>query len=118
MSTANAAGLLFTVVEPFLLSGSILHVVSDITVQPPTFHTGESVQLRRPDGKVTETKCWLVRSTADPSFALSHPHEQRPLSFYFEGLNKEDVPPGTQVWSLERAVQERTDQAAQCRHTA
>ncbi|MBZ0189017.1 MAG: hypothetical protein K8F91_22420 [Candidatus Obscuribacterales bacterium] len=114
MSTPNnASGLLFTVVEPFLLSGSILHVVANITDQPQNFDNGERVQLRRPDGKVTETKCWLVRSTPDPSFAISHPNKQRPLSFYLEGLSKEDVPSGTQVWKVKQA--EGTDEAAQRR---
>lgn len=95
----GTARLLFTVVEPFLLAGSIIHVVADITDHPQDFCDGESVLLKRPDGKVTESKCWLIRSTADSSFVSSHPNEARQLSFFLEGiLAKEEVPPGTQVW--------------------
>lgn len=101
MSVSDVSTLLFTVVEPFFLSTGQLHVVSDTTEVPKKLRDGGLVELRRPDGSCVPAKCWTVRATSDPNYTLGNPNFRPPVSFYLEGLKKEDAPPNTQVWSVD-----------------
>jgi hypothetical protein len=91
--------LLFRVTEVWELSGQSLQVTSDIE-DVRGYKVGDEVELRRADGTRLRVRSGLVHVNKDWKIAVSEPDRKWPLIFWLEGISKEEVPIGTEVWML------------------
>ena len=86
---------LFTVEDTFLISGRGLVPIPGIVPEgEERFRVGDAIMLRRPDGSLL---AWEIGGleilTGGP------PHHD--VVLLLKGLGKEDVPIGTEVWSVD-----------------
>lgn len=86
--------LLLTVTDTFLIKGRGLIVVPGPPSDTFSHPTDLVVELRRPDGLVTETRARLMIEFVSPP----PPPGPRPLVCLLPDVTKADVPIGTQVW--------------------
>jgi translation elongation factor EF-Tu-like GTPase len=89
---------LFTVEDTFLIHGRGLILVPGIVPQgDERFKTGDSVLLKRPDGSALD---WTIGGL-EMAITNRKPHEPSPeIPIMLAGLSKDDVPLGTEVWSV------------------
>lgn len=84
---------LFNIVDTFWLERVGLVVASDARAVDVSLRVGEPIELRRPDGSRLLTEVAAIAHVSpyrpDRSFDFSLPR----------GVQKEDVPAGTQVWT-------------------
>jgi hypothetical protein len=86
---------LFTVEDTFLIEGRGLVLVPGIVPQgDERFRAGDPIRLKRPDGSEIEWKIGGVE-------LLFTPRTHDDVFILLEGLDKGDVPIGTDVWSVE-----------------
>ena len=88
---------LFTVTDVYLIRGRGLVVLPGIVpIGEERFRIGELLLLKRPDGSEIEATIGGLEMFTDTT---------RPdIPVMLRGLGKEDVPIGTEVWSLDRAA--------------
>jgi len=89
------ARLLFTVEDTFLIEGRGLVPVPGIVPQgDEVFHVGDPIRLKRPDGSEIE---WQIGG-----LEMLYPRPpQNDVCILLKGLNKDDVPIDTEVWSVD-----------------
>jgi hypothetical protein len=87
------AEFLFTIQETYGFESVGLIVAVDIKIKDAKLKKGDEIELRRAEGLPLITKV--------ESIPMINPHDPEQLfSFSLpEGINKEDVPVGTEVWS-------------------
>ena len=89
--------LLFKVDDTFLIRARGLVLVPGIVpVGDERFRIGDSLRLKRPDGSEVETTIGgleMFTETTKPDIPV-----------LLKGLGKEDVPIGTEVWSVDRGL--------------
>jgi hypothetical protein len=90
------ARILFTVGDRFLVQGRGLVAVPGIVPQgSECFRVGDPLLLRHPDGSVLRT--------AIGGLELLDPNPNHEVVVLFKDLSKDDVPVGTEVWSVDTA---------------
>lgn len=87
--------LLCKIIDTFWLEKIGLVVAVDVTAADVHLRAGDRLELRRPDGSRLETEVAAI-----PHVRPHYP--DRPFSFSLpQGLDKVDVPVGTEVWAAE-----------------
>jgi hypothetical protein len=87
--------LLFKIVDTFWLERIGLVVAVDAKSADVCLRTGDTLELRRPDGSG-----FVTQVAAIPNMSPYYP--DRPFSFSLpRGVQKWDVPIGTEVWAPE-----------------
>jgi len=90
--------LLFTVQDVFEIEGRGVVLSPGYLTHVDQLAYGDSVGLRRPDGTVLVAQ---VKSIEMVTYPADYPSEQRRSPFLIgPGFTQDDVPEGTQVWSL------------------
>ncbi len=88
---------LFTVEDTFLIQGRGLVPIPGIVPQgEEVFRAGDPIRLKRPDGSTVD---WQIGSL-ELLFGGLPRHD---VVVLLKGLSKEDVPIGTEVWSIDPA---------------
>jgi hypothetical protein len=88
---------LFTVSDTFLIRGRGLVLVPGIVpVDDERFRAGDPLPLKRPDGTALRTTI--------TNFEIMNPNPRREVVVCLKELTKEDVPIGTEVWSIAGGV--------------
>ncbi len=89
------ARLLFTVEDSFLIQGRGLVPVPGITpVGNERFYIGDGILLRRPDGTELNWQIGGIEMFNPPSKTFD-------VVILLKDLTKDDVPIGTEVWSVD-----------------
>jgi translation elongation factor EF-Tu-like GTPase len=89
------ARLLFTVEDTFMIEGRGLVPLPGIVPQgDEQFRVGDPISLKRPDGSEIE---WTIGGLE----LLSPPPPQHYVVVLLKGLSKDDVPIGTEIWSVD-----------------
>jgi hypothetical protein len=84
---------LFTVSDTFFIRGRGLVPVSGIIpVGDERFRAGDPLLLKRPDGSEVRTTIGCLE--------ILDPNPTNQVVVLLKGLSKEDVPVGTEVWSV------------------
>lgn len=84
---------LFTVADSFRIEGRGLFLVPGIVPEDDErFRVGDPLLLKRPDGSELRTVVG--------SLELTTPNPNHEVVVNLKGLGKEDVPTGTEVWSV------------------
>jgi hypothetical protein len=87
---------LFTVEDTFLIEGRGLVPTPGIVPQgDERFRVGDPIRLKRPDGSEIE---WQIGGLE----FICPPPRQDEVVILLKGLGKNDVPIGTEVWSVDR----------------
>jgi hypothetical protein len=85
---------LILVEDTFELPGRGLVLVPGIIPEgDEAFRAGDAIELRRPDGKVETIQIG--------SLELPTPNPEHQVLVLLQGFVKEDVPVGTEVWSVD-----------------
>jgi len=85
--------LLLIVADTFLLPGPELAVLPGIDEQPgERFRIGDPLLLKRPDGSEL--------ATTIGNLSIPNPNPRSEWLLGFTNLSKDDVPIGTEVWSV------------------
>jgi hypothetical protein len=84
---------LFTVSDTFLIRGRGLVPVPGLPISEERFRAGDPLLLKRPDG--TELR------TTIGSLEILDPNPTNQVVVLLKELVKEDVPIGTEVWSVD-----------------
>ncbi len=92
--------LLFKVDDIFLHSGNRLEAVSFDSILDSGYRVGDLVELRRPDGTSFQAKSGLATYSPDPQIVLSGEPVKHPVGLVFEGLDKQEIPIGSEIWML------------------
>jgi hypothetical protein len=89
------ARLLFAVEDTFLIEGRGLVPVPGIVPQgDERFRVGDPIRLKRPDGSEIE---WKIAG-----LEMLYPRPpQNDVAILLNGLGKDDVPIGTEIWSMD-----------------
>jgi len=89
--------LLFTVSQTFTVQGRGLTLLPELSpIEDETFEVGDPLRLKRPDG----TEDVFKIGGLELAKVLNAPCQ---LLVHLSGKNKEDVPIGTEVWSVDRS---------------
>lgn len=90
---------LFTVEDVFDIGSCHLIPVPGVPNTIPGIQAGSPVELRRPDGSTLATDNWNI--------VLVAPYDpERPVQIGLQGLTKEDIPVGTEIWLCDSPVAE------------
>lgn len=90
---------LFTVSDTFLIRGrGLVPVPGIVPVGQERFHVGDPVLLKRPDG----SELRAVISGIEIPYRDPNPNPSFPI--LLKNLGKEDVPIGTEVWSVDNGL--------------
>lgn len=90
--------LLFTVEDRFLIRGHGLLLVPGIADGgDPRIHAGDPVLLKMPDGS---SKRWTIGGLQISLEQPIRPPSERKRPILFIGLDTDQVPVGTEVWSV------------------
>ena len=82
---------LFTVDDVFEISGRYVVPTPGVPVSVRGIRSGLRIELRRPNGTVLQT---LIAS-----IPILDPYDpKRPTQIALEGITKQDVPLGTEIW--------------------
>ena len=85
--------LLFTVTDTFVIRGRGLVLFPGIApTENERFRLGDPLQLKRPDGSIIQAEI--------AGFEYPTPNPRREIAIMLKGINKDDVPVGTEVWSI------------------
>jgi hypothetical protein len=88
------ARLLFTVTDRFYLPGrGVIPFPGIVPVEDERFRRGDSLLLKRPDGSEIQARIG--------GFELPNPNPGLVVVVNLLELTKDDVPIGTQVWSVD-----------------
>ena len=91
------ARLLFVVEDTFYIKGRGLVPVPGVLIQgEERFRVGDPLFFQRPDGSCLEWKIGGIEM-----ILASPPRPRNEVSFLFKDLNQEEVPIGTEVWSVD-----------------
>ena len=94
--------LLFTIEDRFQIRGRGLIVVPGLAAQgDERFRIGDPLLLKRPDGS---SLLWTIGGLEMMITNPVVPPEQRRVPVLLIGQNKDDVPAGTEVWSVDPAA--------------
>jgi hypothetical protein len=103
---------LFTIEDTFLITGSGLVPVPGIVPQgDERFRVGDPILLKRPDGSCLQ---WKIGGLEMISCTPPRPRDD--VVILLQGLSKEDVPVGSEVWSVDRAYPHATADPAPPQH--
>ena len=92
--SSTMARCLFTVVDTFLIRGrGLVPVPGIIPVGDERFRVGDPLLMKRPDGTTLRTVIGRLEHL--------HPNPRHDVVVLLEELGKEDVPIGTEVWSVD-----------------
>jgi hypothetical protein len=84
---------LFTITHISIVIGRGLTLIPGLVpVRDEDFSIGDSILLRRPDGSE-------IKARID-GLELPHPNPNFEVLVMLEGFSKEDIPVGTEVWSI------------------
>jgi hypothetical protein len=84
---------LFAVTDTFTVTGRGLVLIPGlIPIDDEHFKAGDPILLRSPDGRETRTSI--------DALELPHPNLKNEVLIMLRDLVKDDVPVGTEVWSL------------------
>jgi hypothetical protein len=93
------ARLLFTVTDRFHLPGrGVVPFPGIVPVEGEHFRRGDSLLLKRPDGSEIRTRIG--------GFEMPNPNPGPVVLVNLLELNADDVPIGTQVWSVDTAAKD------------
>jgi hypothetical protein len=96
---------LFTVESTFVIEGrGLVPVPGIVPIDDECFRIGDPITLVRPDG----TKI----NTSIAGLEMLDPNPHRDVVVLIRGLLKVDVPPGTEVWSVDNAEHPSTQTTA------
>ncbi|MBX3452581.1 MAG: hypothetical protein KF777_23770 [Planctomycetaceae bacterium] len=88
---------LFTIEDVFDIGGCYLIPVPGVPKTVPGIRAGLPIELQRPDGSKLATVIWCI--------VLVDPHDpERPTQIGLQGLRKEDIPVGTEIWLCDSPV--------------
>jgi hypothetical protein len=86
--------LLFVVSDVVVIKGRGIALFAGIRpIGEEVFHAGETILLRKPDGSSVTTKIG--------SLAFVCPNPRNEIQVMLTTLRKDDVPVGTEVWSID-----------------
>ena len=90
---------LLVVEDTFLIKSRGLVVVPGLLPQgEERFRTGDPILLKRPDGSCLE---WTIGEIE--MILMTPPKPRDDLAILLKDLSKDDVPIGTEVWSVDRS---------------
>jgi hypothetical protein len=90
---------LFVVEDTFLIRGRGLVPVPGIIPEgEERFRVGDRIMLKRPDGSEME---WEIGG-----LELLCPNPRHDVVILLKGMSKEDIPIGTEIWSVDRVQSE------------
>ena len=88
---------LFVVEDTFYIKGRGLVPVPGIVPEgEERFRVGDPIMLKRPDGSCLETTIGGIEM-----ISCTPPRPKTDVVILLKGLNKEDVPVGSEVWSVD-----------------
>ncbi|HEY9869899.1 MAG TPA: hypothetical protein V6D08_12095 [Candidatus Obscuribacterales bacterium] len=87
-------------VKETLQDASGVTVHTDIDDLVPEYRPGDLLELRKPDGSIAQLESGLVSYFPDPEVVFSESGFHPPVAFFFRGLKKADIPPGTEIWQI------------------
>jgi translation elongation factor EF-Tu-like GTPase len=88
---------LFTVEDSFAISGrGLVPVPGIVPIGTERFKVGDSITLVRPDGTRV--------STSIGGLEIMNPNPKNEIVILLRELSKEEVPIGTEVWSVDEAT--------------
>lgn len=97
--TGSMSTHLFTVQGVFDIGGCYLIPVPGVPITIAEIRAGLPIELRRPNGSTIATVIWCL--------VWNDPYDaERPIQIGLQGLTKEDIPVGTEIWLSESPVAE------------
>ncbi len=97
---------LFVVEDAFFIKGrGLVPVPGIVPVDDERYRVGDPILLKRPDGSCLE---WTIGGIE--MIDCTPPRQTDDAIILLRGLNKEDVPVGSEVWSVDAADPARREQ--------
>ena len=98
MTNKQLPRLLFRVDEVIEHPGQHLETLCFDAVLDCRYRVGDLVEIRRPDRTNFQAKSGLVKYSPDPQIVLSGKPVKKPVGLVFDGLDKQDIPLGSEIW--------------------